>query len=280
MVKKIVISLLLIGTVLASWAFYFEPSSFRLNEEKIIVDRWPPTCNGKRIAVLADLHVGSPHKGIESLRKLVVAVNKAQPDLVVLPGDFVIQGVVGGSFVTPELAAKALGKLKAPMGVFAVLGNHDWWLGAGRVARAMTKHGIVMLEDASQVITAGDCQLRLVGITDLWEGPSNIEQAMSGIGSGESVLVFTHNPDIFPELPKSIALTIAGHTHGGQVCFPFAGCPVVPSAFGQRYVRGHVIEEGQHLYVSSGVGTSILPVRFLVPPEVTILEVTDQPLSR
>ncbi len=261
--------------MLAGWAFYFEPSSFRINEERINVTKWPAECNGKRVAVLADLHVGSPHKGLDSLRDLVKKVNAAKPDLVVLPGDFVIQGVVGGSFVSPESAGRALGKLIAPMGVFAVLGNHDWWLGANRVERALAKHNITMLEDASQKITAGDCQLRLVGITDLWEGPHDVKKAMAEVQPNESILAFTHNPDIFPALPQNIALTIAGHTHGGQVCFPLVGCPIVPSEFGQRYTRGHIVENNQHLYVSSGVGTSILPVRFLVPPEVTILEITN-----
>lgn len=259
--------------MLSAWAFYVEPASFRINEERIAVSKWPAVCNGKRVAVLADLHVGSPHKGLDSLRDLVGKVNLAKPDLIVLPGDFVIQGVVGGSFVSPEDAGEVLGQLIAPMGVFAVLGNHDWWLDAKRVVSALSQHNITMLEDASQKITAGDCQLRLVGITDFWEGPHNVELAMSGIEEDESILAFTHNPDIFPELPERIALTIAGHTHGGQVCFPIIGCPVVPSEFGERYVRGHVIENDKHLYVSSGVGTSILPVRFLVPPEVTILEI-------
>ena len=265
--------MVLLGTLLATWAFFIEPASFRLNEERIAVTKWPKQCNGKRIAVLADLHVGSPHKGLDSLRDLVKKVNAAKPDLVLLPGDFVIQGVVGGSFVSPEDAGEVLGQLTAPMGVFAVLGNHDWWLDAQRVGRALSQNNITMLEDASQKVVAKDCHLRLVGITDFWEGPHNVEQAMAGVEADETLLAFTHNPDIFPELPPSIALTVAGHTHGGQVCFPFVGCPVVPSAFGERYVRGHIVEDAKHLYVSSGVGTSILPVRFLVPPEVTILEV-------
>ena len=271
--KKLLIVLILTGSLLAIWAFYIEPASLRLNEERITVAKWPAECNGKRVAILADLHVGSPHKDIQSLRDLVKQVNAAKPDLILLPGDFVIQGVVGGSFVSPEAAGKALGRLSAPMGIFAVLGNHDWWLGAKRVEQALSSNNITMLEDASQKIAMGSCQLRLVGITDFWEGPHNVEQAMAGIGPKEAIVAFTHNPDIFPELPKSIALTIAGHTHGGQVCFPFFGCPIVPSEFGERYVRGHVIENNRQLYVSSGVGTSILPVRFLVPPEVSILEV-------
>ena len=270
---KILIGFSLIAALLAAWAFVIEPSSLRINEERISVTKWPEQCNGKRIAILADLHVGSPHKGLDSLRDLVDEVNAAKPDLVLLPGDFVIQGVVGGSFVSPEDAGKVLGDLSAPMGVFAVLGNHDWWLDPKRVETALAQNNITMLEDASQKIAMGNCLLRLVGITDYWEGPHNVEQAMSGVAPDETILAFTHNPDIFPLLPDSIALTIAGHTHGGQVCFPMFGCPIVPSKFGERYVRGHVIEELKHLYVSSGVGTSILPVRFLVPPEVSIIEV-------
>ena len=271
--NKILIGLVLMGALLATWAFFIEPAGFRINEERISVTKWPEQCNGKRIAVLADLHVGSPHKGLNSLRDLVGLVNAAKPDLVLLPGDFVIQGVVGGSFVSPESAGKVLGKLTAPMGVFAVLGNHDWWLNAKRVGRALSQNNITMLEDASQKIAMDSCRLSLVGITDFWEGPHNVEQAMVGVEPDGAILAFTHNPDIFPILPERISLTIAGHTHGGQVCFPWFGCPIVPSEFGERYVRGHVIENAKHLYVSSGVGTSILPVRFLVPPEVTILEV-------
>lgn len=86
----------------------------------------------------------------------------------------------------------------------------------------------------------------------------------------------THNPDLFPEFPRTVSLVIAGHTHGGQVWLPFFGRPVVPSRFGQRYAYGHVVEEGRHLFVSAGLGTSILPVRFLVPPEVSVLELTGE----
>ncbi|GAB2897782.1 metallophosphoesterase [Microbulbifer echini] len=235
------------------------------------LDTWPKACSGVRVAVLADLHVGSPYKGIESLRKLVRQVNASRPDLVLLPGDFVIQGVLGGSFVTPEQAAEVLAGLKAPMGVFAVLGNHDWWLDPQRVERALSGRGIRVLEDASTEVAHVNCAFRLVGISDFWEGPHNIGKAMAGIDENTPILAFTHNPDIFPQMPKRIALTVAGHTHGGQVYFPFLGRPIVPSRYGQRYAIGHIVEEGKHLYVSPGVGTSILPVRFLVPPEVTLL---------
>jgi len=226
------------------------------------------------VAILADLHVGSPYKGIDSLQGLVDKVNASLPDLILLPGDFIIQGVAGGSFVAPEEVAEVLEGLKAPMGVFAVLGNHDWWLDAKRVEKAFTDRGITVLEDRSAKLNSGACELRLVGISDFWEGPHDIAKAMDGIDTAESILAFTHNPDIFPELPQHISLTIAGHTHGGQVYLPFIGRPIVPSRYGQRYAIGHIDEDGKNLYVSPGIGTSILPVRFLVPPEVTLLSIT------
>ncbi|WP_444941631.1 metallophosphoesterase [Microbulbifer sp. ZKSA004] len=267
------IVLFCIGLLLALWAFIVEPASFRINEDDIVVDAWPKECNGLRVAILADLHVGSPYKGRKSLQNLVEAVNKSQPDLILLPGDFVIQGVVGGKFVPPEDAAGILKELKAPMGVFAVLGNHDWWLDAARVEQSLASQGISVLEDKSVRLVSSECKLRLVGISDFWEGPHDVKKAMQGIDEGETILAFTHNPDIFPELPAELSLTIAGHTHGGQVYLPFIGRPIVPSSYGQRFAIGHVVEGGKHLYVSPGVGTSILPVRFLVPPEVTVLSI-------
>ncbi|WNZ58447.1 metallophosphoesterase [Microbulbifer sp. MKSA007] len=267
------IVLFCIGLLLAVWAFIIEPASFRINEDDIVVDAWPKECNGLRVAILADLHVGSPYKGRKSLQNLVEAVNKSQPDLILLPGDFVIQGVVGGKFVPPEDAAGILKELKAPMGVFAVLGNHDWWLDAARVEQSLESQGISVLEDKSVSLVSSECKLRLVGISDFWEGPHDVKKAMQGIDEGETVLAFTHNPDIFPELPAELSLTIAGHTHGGQVYLPFIGRPIVPSSYGQRFAIGHIVEGDKHLYVSPGVGTSILPVRFLVPPEVTVLSI-------
>ncbi|MCO1336249.1 metallophosphoesterase [Microbulbifer sp. OS29] len=266
--------LMMVGFVLGIWAFFVEPKSFKVREQAITIDSWPKACNGKRVAVLADLHVGSPYRGIESLQDLVAKVNASHPDLILLPGDFVIQGVAGGSFVAPEEVARVLKELKAPMGVFAVLGNHDWWLDPKRVERAFTDQGISVLEDRSVTLNSGKCELRLVGISDFWEGPHDIVKAMKGIADSEAVLAFTHNPDIFPALPVGISLTIAGHTHGGQVYLPFIGRPIVPSSYGQRYAIGHIVESGKHLYVSPGVGTSILPVRFLVPPEVTLLSIS------
>lgn len=273
--RKIGLVCVAICLLLFIWAFFVEPASIRIREQKLNISNWPALCNGIRVAVIGDLHVGSPFKGLDSLGELVENVNRAKPDLILLPGDFVIRGVLGGSFVAPEDFAPVLSKLDAPMGLYAVLGNHDWWFDANRVKDALSTNGIRLLEDRSALLTNHSCQLNLVGISDYMEGSHDVKSALANIEPGDPVLAFTHNPDIFPELPASILLTIAAHTHGGQVRIPGFGPPIVPSRYGQRYAAGHIVEDNRHLYVSVGVGTSILPVRFLVPPEVTILQIFD-----
>lgn len=268
--------LALVGLLLAaaSWAFIFEPASLRVQEYRVAPGAWPTDCSGLRIAVLADLHTGSPFNGLDKLDRVIELTQAAKPDLILLTGDYVIQGVLGGRFVSPEEAAASLQRLRAPMGVWAVLGNHDAWLDAPRVRRAFEARGIPVLEDRSVPIQAGACRLRLAGISDFWEGRHDVPTALAEVAEGDTVVAATHNPDVFPEVPSRVSLTIAGHTHGGQVRLPFLGPPIVPSRYGQRYASGHIVESGRHLFVSPGIGTSILPVRFLVPPEISLLVVS------
>jgi uncharacterized protein len=262
---------------LALWAFWLEPASLRNEDHDLRLSAWPTECDGIRIAVLADLHTGSPFLGPSKLEDIVTLTLATEPDLVLLAGDYVIHGVVGGRFTPPEDVARRLARLAAPMGVYAVLGNHDWWLGPARVRRALESAGIPVLEDASTVVERGPCRFWLVGLSDFWEGARDLEKALGNVPESAPVIAFTHNPDIFPEVPSRVSLTIAGHTHGGQVYIPGLGRPIVPSQYGQRFAAGHIVEEGRHLFVSSGLGTSLLPVRFLVPPEVSVLRVSQGP---
>ena len=258
-----------VAVVLGGWAFGVEPASLRVEQSELALPGWdrPPL----RIALLSDLHVGSPWNGLDKLAEIVEATNAARPDLVLLLGDLVIQDVVGGTFVPPEKIAAVLARLTARHGVWAVLGNHDHWLDAPRVARSLESAGIPVLEDRAVKLEAGG--FWLLGVSDHWEGAHDIAKALSGVTDDDPILLFTHNPDIFPDVPPRVTLTFAGHTHGGQVYFPVLGRLVVPSLYGERYAIGHVVEEGRHLFVTPGTGTSILPVRFLVPPEISIVRV-------
>jgi len=223
--------------------------------------------------VLADLHVGSPRNGLRKLERIVEMAKAARPDLVLLAGDYVIQGVAGGRAASPEEIAEGLRQLSAPLGVWAVLGNHDWWFDAHRVRAAFESVGIRFLENATARVSSETCAFWLVGVSDFWEGRYDVHSALGGITDSSPAVAFTHNPDVFPEVPERVGLTIAGHTHGGQVYVPFMGRPVVPSRYGERFAIGHIVEDGHHLFVSPGLGTSILPVRFLVPPEISVLTI-------
>lgn len=255
---------------LGLWAFWLEPASLDVLHERVSLG-WP-SGRALRIAVLTDLHVGSPFNGIDKLRDTVDRSNGARPDLVCILGDLVIQGVLGGRFVAPEEIAAELKRLRAPAGVVAVLGNHDNWLDHDRVQHALELSGIRVVEDTAARLDTPSGPLWVAGLSDLWTGRHDLAAALSEVrDDGAPVVLLTHNPDVFPLVPARVALTLAGHTHGGQVRLPFIGRPIVPSQFGQRFAAGHVVESGRHLYVATGVGTSILPVRFRVPPAVAIL---------
>ena len=241
---------------------------------------WPTDL---RIAVLSDLHVGSPHNGLDKLQRIVERTNAENPALVVLLGDFVIggpggnnRGLPGGTFVEPERIAEELKKFRASSGVYAVLGNHDWWSGGERIRRALIQAGIPVLENQAVRVKRPDGgALWLGGIADLWTRDPDIagtlKQVTDHADNSDPVVLITHNPDIFPEVPARVSLTLAGHTHGGQVSLPLYGTVVTTSRLG--YNAGEFVEQGRHLFVTTGLGTSIMPVRFGVPPEIVILTV-------
>jgi predicted MPP superfamily phosphohydrolase len=128
-----------------------------------------------------------------------------------------------------------------------------------------------VLEDEVAEIKWRDQSFWLAGLADKWTRPQRVVQTIAKAGAGSTIIALTHNPDIFPTVPQSVQLLIAGHTHGGQVNIPFVGTAIVPSDFGPKYSSGHLFENGHHLFVTTGIGTSILPVRFRVPPEIVIL---------
>jgi predicted MPP superfamily phosphohydrolase len=244
----------------------------------VAISPWYPEHTGLRIAVISDLHVGSPYRGLSTLTDLVNTTNAEKPDLVVMLGDFVVRGVAGGHFVEPEQIAEQLAALHAPLGVVSVLGNHDWWYDGLRVRSALESHGIRVLENENIRLTYREKSLWLCGLADFWTRDDQLARTLAKIDNGEPVLALMHNPDIFPEMPKRVSLSLAGHTHGGQVNLPFLGRLIVPSRFGARYAYGLIEEDGKKLFVTGGIGTSIWPVRFRVPPEIVVLTLVERML--
>ena len=197
--------------------------------------------------------------------------NAQDPDLTVLLGDFVIQGIIGGEFVEPDTFVEILKDLKAKQGVYAVLGNHDWILGGERITASFERVGIRMLTNEAIPLERNGSKLWLAGVGDYFTAHHDLKKLSGTITTDDPVLALTHTPDVFLKLSPQIILTLAGHTHGGQVNLPLLGRAVVPSDYGQKYAIGDIREGERRLFVTSGIGTSILGVRFRVPPEIAVL---------
>lgn len=218
-----------------------------------------------RIVALSDLHIGSWLRA-DDVEDVIKAANDASPDFIALLGDYVM--------ASPEHAyeaARALGNLQAPLGVYAVLGNHDYWAGREIMKEMLEREGIQVLINERRRIVKGDAQLLLVGFDDIWWGIPAWRIALDGSESGVPVVVMVHNPDAaLDERAQRVNLILAGHTHGGQVN-PF-GRFVIPSRFGRQHPAGLTRHGNVWVFITSGVGMVTLPIRFRCPPEVAVLE--------
>lgn len=269
--------ILLALVILGADAFWLEPASLRVVEHAIVLQRADAGDIARlRIAVIGDLHTGSLYIDLEKVRRVVALTNAAKPDLILLAGDYV-HAPYWSTGIPIEETAAILKDLHAPLGVYAVTGNHDRWQNAAHVAAAIRNAGITVLENQSVVIRDSRRTLYLVGIGDFYSDAAYPERALAHVPPGRAALCFTHSPDVFANLARSCLLTIAAHTHGGQVALPIVGRLIVPSHYGQRYAAGLVHEGDRYLFTSTGIGTSIIPVRFGVPPEISILNVSAGP---
>lgn len=262
---------------LGAWAFWLEPRSLLVRETTLALPGWPEADRGLRVAVLTDIHAGAPYIDRAKLRLIVDMTNAEHPDAVVFLGDLVIQGVKGGRFIPPEDTCAILRDLRAPLGLYAVLGNHDHWLDSRRVEGALSGAGFRVLRDDAVLVSAQGRSFWIAGANDFMEGTPIVRRTLRDVPEDAPVLLLTHNPDIFPSVPARVTLTIAGHTHGGQVSLPILGRLIVPSLYGSRYAIGPIEEKGRRMFVATGIGTSIIPVRFRVPPEITLLTLVPAP---
>ena len=254
-----------------AYARLVEPRLLRLPEHELALPHWPARLDGLRVALVADLHAGGPHVGLDRLRSLVDCVRAAAPDLVALCGDYVDPTLPGGRRLEPAAVAAELGRLDAPAGAVAVLGNHDWRHEGEAVPAALREAGIPVLENAATRLDVRGGPLWVAGLADMRERDPRAGLALRDVPQDEPVLVLSHDPDAFPYVPARAALTLSGHLHGGQVDLPLLAGWIVPSRHGGRYKAGHVVEHGRHLFVSRGVGEAGRAVRLRSPPEVPLL---------
>jgi predicted MPP superfamily phosphohydrolase len=229
------------------------------------------------ISVIADLHAGGPDMLLPHIRQVVDTVNALQSDLVVLLGDYKAWYRFKTEPVADLLWADELARLEAPLGTWAILGNHDWWHDLAGVRSALAHASIPLLENDAVLLGAPGRRFWLAGLGDQlahriehggFRGVDDLPGTLARIKTDDPVLLLAHEPDIFPTVPERVALTLAGHTHGGQIRIPLIWPHFVPSRYGARYAYGHIIETGRHMVVSGGLGTSIVPARLGVPPEI------------
>jgi uncharacterized protein len=252
---------------LAVWTVAIEPRWVAARVEPLSSAQWQAPA-GLKVAMAGDWHLTTRSAwritSVERAAGIVDAINAAQPDVILLPGDF-LAGSGGDEDLSIEEMAAVLGRLKALQGVYAVLGNHDWWHDGKRTAKALSAQGIVVLENASVRLPGHD--IWVVGIGDDSTGHSEPDKALAGVPPGAATLVMMHDPFSFATMPRTQGLVVAAHTHGGQISVPGYGALVVPGRAPREWAYGWIAHKDKRMYVTSGLGVSILPVRFNMRPE-------------
>lgn len=269
------------------YAFDVEPL------HRLVVTSYAPTLPGwdpnlrLRVAVLADFHVCEPFMPFDRVAEIVDATNALEPDLILMLGDYPAGRIAWRRLPLGDFARIVEG-LKAPLGTFAILGNHDWWddhavqasrRGPPAVKGLLEARGIPVLENQALRLVHGGRPFWVAGLADqqpferTWTSLNlaDIPRTLAAVTDAAPVLLMAHEPDIFMAMPGRVALTLAGHTHGGQVRL-FGRSPAIRRVYGHDYSYGHVVQDGRHMIVSGGFGMSRIPVRLGVPPEIVLLE--------
>jgi uncharacterized protein len=254
-------------------AAMIEPRMVEVTYQRIVIARLPQRFNGFRIVQLSDIH-HSPFLGLEEIAEAVRRANDLKPDLVALTGDYVSHSV---DYI--DGCAKALGALRARHGVYAVLGNHDHWTDAEKMAASLTLQGIRVLVNENVQIGMDSSYIRLAGVDDLMVGRDDLPNALKGTSSNEPRILLAHNPAIIREAARAgVDLVLSGHTHGGQINWRLligredrktARWLRRPS---RRLTRGLAQLGSTQLYVNRGLGTVVVPLRYGCPPEITVIE--------
>jgi hypothetical protein len=249
------------GIVGAGYALAIEPRRVQLNLHELSFPNLPVGLDGLTIGQLSDLHLGH-HYSFTNAYRAIDQLLSAQPEIIVLTGD-----LVQNRSAIRHLP-NVLQRLQAPLGIYAVPGNHDYWEGMSYIATILRDHGIRLLLNRHWLVERHGARLLLAGVDDHWDGSPDLKLALGGAPEHDFRLLLAHCPDIADEAAAAgFDLQLSGHTHGGHVRFPGLG-PLCLPRHGWRYDMGHFQVGRMQLFVSRGVGG--LPLRFGCPPEVSL----------
>lgn len=261
-----------VGTVSTCAYGYWEASQIRVRRSTIPMKHLPRVFAGKTVAVLADFHHG-PFVDISFIRTAVEIANSLAPDLMALVGDFAHKGNQTREQLPPCL--EALSALRAPLGVFAVPGNHDMQDNGAIYRECIAATPLQDVTNRAVRLSIGGEHLWVAGVDDLWWGKPDQRAALRGIPDLEAVILLSHNPDFAEEQPNDrVGLVISGHTHGGQVCVPVVGSLWLPSRYGSKYRSGLVQGPSSQVFVSRGIVLAGVPLRINCFPEINLLTLT------
>ncbi len=260
--------LLVLILAAALWGFVFEPKRLQIRRLEVGLENW----SGEPFTALflTDLHIGSSHVGLSAADRLIARANELKPDLILLGGDFLGRSLLDWRIPEAERVADTLAGLRAEAGVYAVLGNWDWENGGRPFYDALDARGITILENASTEIRIRGQSLYLVGLADERTRVPSAARAFRDVPAMAAKLLLMHDPASFMDVPDVGAFAMAGDTHGGQIRLPWFGALWTPSESPRDWAYGTVKHNNQLMYVSSGIGTSLLPIRLFAPPEMVL----------
>jgi predicted MPP superfamily phosphohydrolase len=241
----------------------------------IHIRRLSPGHDGLRIVHLTDIH-HSLYTPLEDVERAVKMANHLSPDLIALTGDYV---TFSPAYIWP--VAQVLGRLRARLGIYAVLGNHDFQVDADEMTRALEAHQIHVLRNSRRLLDSGHSRLWIIGVDDMWWNADDLAAAMQHVPARDPKILLCHNPQgVRMAAEHHIDLVLSGHTHGGQVRLPVVGALYTRSKLGKRFISGWNSLNGTQIYVSRGIGKVLLPVRVGCPPEITLLHLRARPSGR
>lgn len=266
-------ALLLIGSILLGYSYYIEPSRLIIKNQAVTVPNWSAKLNGFKVVAISDIHGGSNNVTEERLRMLVQKANEQTPDLIVLLGDYISErrGDRKNLRMPVEIIAKNLQGFQAKYGVYAVIGNHDWQYDEAGITSAFEVAGINVLDNEIEQITVSNEKINIWGIEDLWKKRRVPTEPLGVLSERKNIIAITHNPDSLLKTPSEISVMFAGHSHGGQISFPFYGG--YPFVNDRRFMAGHAEVEGKNIFVTTGIGCTGPQIRFGVPPEIAVITI-------
>ena len=275
------IAFIVVAWPLGVWSTFIEPETLAIRHETIALSSWsgPPV----RLGLIADSHVGAPHMDPSRMARIVERMNAEHPDAVLLLGDYVGGHQTMAARSRPRNAQvlggmAAFKGLKAPLGVFGVIGNHDLWYDKNAVRQALTAANVVVLENAAVPVHRPGGEFWMAGLADADDPtfPFWWRQVFANTPAGAPVILMAHEPDGFAIPRRPYAFMAAGHTHCGQISLPLLG-PIAIRRPIEKELACHLHRRGdQAIYVSAGLGVSGLPMRFAAPPEINIITLTQQ----